>query len=144
MLQTENITEVAPGVFSTVLFGPKASILVELLDPALPFVLVWDHQVGSFRWEEFSLPLVEPATSESVISRRAAFDFIVSTAEFLALLPKLRPAIRAVQLARRPPDFLDMSNIKGREMHRLLGEIGWHVLLDTPANDLGESTSRSS
>ncbi len=63
------------------------------------------------------------------------------TTRFLSLLPSLGPAIRAVQLKTLPPDYLDLARIQGKERYRLLAEIGWHVLLETPANDYGQLMS---
>jgi hypothetical protein len=60
------------------------------------------------------------------------------TPRFRELLPKFRNRIRAVQLRQAPPDYLDLNRIRGPELFRLLGECGWHVLLDTPANDFGQ------
>ena len=76
-----------------------------------------------------------------MVSRMANFDFIVPTGRFLEILPKIRPAIRAVQLGKMPPDYLDMRTIKGKQLYRILGECDWHVLIDTPANDYGQVMS---
>ena len=59
------------------------------------------------------------------------------TQPFRALLPTMPPAIRRVQLRQVPPGYFDLTRIHGRELFRLLGEYGWHVLLDTPAIDFG-------
>ena len=37
--------------------------------------------------------------------------------------------------------WLPTSRIRGPERYRLLGECGWHVLMDTPANDFGQVCS---
>lgn len=137
-ITTNTIKEVSAGVYRTVLWCPESAILAELLDPEMPFVLCWDHDVGDYTWREFSLPLVERLHCEEVLSRVAQFDFILSTDKFLALLPSMKRRIKAVQLGRIPPDYLDMRRIKGgKELYRLLGECGWHVLLETSAIDYG-------
>jgi hypothetical protein len=140
-LETNTIKEIAPGVYWVLLWCPESTILGELLDPQTPYVLCWSHEVGNYTWQEFRLPLVEPTEIIGLVSRMANFDFIVPTGRFLEILPKMRPAIRAVQLGKMPPDYLDMRTIKGKQLYRILGECDWHVLIDTPANDYGQVMS---
>jgi hypothetical protein len=140
-LETRKIKEVFPGVYWVLLWCPEAALLAQLLDPALPYVLSWGHVTGRYRWAPFTLPLTESAKPVEVLSRSIEFDYILPTARFLSLLPSLGPAIRAVQLKSLPPDYLDLARIKGKELYRLLAETGWHVLLDTPANDYGQLMS---
>ena len=140
-LETNKIKEIAPGVYWVLLWCPESNILRELLDPNTPFVLCWDHTLGNHTWQEFHLPLVEASNPIQLVSRLANIDFILPTDRFLGLLPMLGPAIRAVQLKSMPPNYLDMKTIKGKPLYRILGECGWHVLLDTPANDYGQVMS---
>jgi len=140
-LETNKIKEIAPGVYWVLLWCPQSNILRELLHPQSPYVLCWDHQVGNYIWHEFRLPIVHATQPISVISRIARFDFILPTQRFLEILPKIGPAIKAVQLGSMPPDYLDMRKIKGKTLYRILGELQWHVLIDTPANDYGELMS---
>ena len=69
------------------------------------------------------------------------FDFIVPTERFLEILPGLQPAIKAVQLGKLPPDYLDMGKLHGQPLYDILADCGWHVLVDTPANDYGQLLS---
>jgi hypothetical protein len=140
-VETNIIKEIAPGVYWTLLWRPESSILCELLDPQTPYVLCWDHLVGNYSWQEFRLPIVEATEAMDVASRIANIDFIISTERFLKILPKMGPAIKAVQLGSMPPDYLDMRQITGKQLYRILGECGWHVLVDTPANDYGQVMS---
>ena len=139
-LETNQIKEVAPGVFWVLLWCPESSILRELLAPA-GYVLCWDYDVGDFTWREARLPVLDLDEPISVRSRAVNFDFILPTEDFVGILPRMRPAVRAIQLGRLPPDHLDMRRIEGKELYRILGECGWHVLLDTPANDYGQVMS---
>lgn len=141
MLETGKIKEVAPGVYWVLLWCPESGILRHLLDIQKPFVLCWDHEIVSPTWSEFSLPVLDPREPVKVLSRTAHFDFIVPTRTFLEILPRMRPAIKAVQLSNVPPDYLDMKSIQGKQLYRILSECGWHVLLDTPANDYGQIMS---
>jgi len=140
---TNEVKEIQAGVFWALLDCPKANILEELLDPKAPFVLCWSHGVGSFRWEDFVLPILNPASPEKVRARRLEFSFVVPTEQFLKYLPRLGPGIRAVQLKSPPQDHLDLPKIRGPQLWRLFGECGWHVFLDTPGNDFGEIASPS-
>lgn len=134
---TNKISEIAPRIYSVTLWCPESSLLQQLLDPVAPYVLCWDHTVGTFEWREFSLPVFDPLDPISGYSRVAGFDFVLSTKRFLDILPRLEPAIKAVQMRILPPAYLDMRRIRGKELFRILGECGWHLLLDTPANDFG-------
>lgn len=87
------------------------------------------------------MPVLDPTEPISITSRLATFDFILPTDKFLEILPQMRPAIKAVQLNSLPPDYLDMRRIQDKQLYRLLGECGWHVLIDTPANDYGQGMS---
>jgi hypothetical protein len=140
-LDTNRITEVVPGVYCVLLWCPESYILQRLLEPEMPLVLCWDHQVGDYTWREFSLPILEPCEAKAVLSRVASFDFILPTERFLEILPRMRPAIKAVQLATMPPGYLDMGRIRGKELYNILADCGWHLLLDTPANDYGQILS---
>ena len=140
-LETNKIKELSPGVYWVLLWCPESRILCDLLDSQKPFVLCWDHDVGNYTWREFYLPLIEPTEPVNVFSRVTHFDFILPTPRFLEILPRMPAAIKAVQLGRMPQDYLDMSRIRGKELYRLLAECGWHVLLDTPANDFGQMMS---
>ena len=141
MQEVNVVKEIAPGIYGAMLWCPEANLLADLLDEDFSFVLCWDHLVGNYEWEEFSLPLVDPTQAHRVISRLATFDFVLPTADFLGVLPNMKPAIKAVQLARTPPDYLDMRRVRAKELYRVLNECGWHVLLDTPANDYGQVLS---
>lgn len=141
MLETGKIKEVAPGVYWVLFWCPESYILNELLDPQTPFVLCWDHDVGNYTWRDFYLPVLDPREPIDVLSRTANFDFILPTQKFLEILPQMKPAIKAVQLSSVPPDYLDMKRIQGKQLYRILSECGWHVLLDTPANDYGQMMS---
>lgn len=135
--ETNKIKEVAPNVYWVLLWCPESNILHDLLHPEKPYVLCWDYEIGNFSWQEFNLPITTPLKPLKVISRIVNFDFILSTEKFLAILPQLPPAIKAIQLDRLPPNYLDLRKIKGKQLYRVLGECGWHVLIDTPANDFG-------
>jgi hypothetical protein len=140
-LETNQIKEVAAGVYWVRFWCPESYILRELLDPKIPFVLCWDHNIGNYTWREFHLPVLNPCEPIDVISRIVSFDFVLPTQRFLEILPYMNPAIKAVQLNQVPPDYLDMRNIKGEQLYRILSQCGWHVLLDTPANDYGQMMS---
>jgi len=47
-IETNRIQEVAQGVYSVLLWCPQSGILSEILDPQMPYVLCWDHEVGDF------------------------------------------------------------------------------------------------
>jgi hypothetical protein len=140
-LEVNRIEEIAPGVFWVLLWCPESYILSEILDARMQFVLCWDHQIGGYPWQEFALPVLNPNEPMGVFSRCARFDFILPTGKFLEILPHMEPGIKAVQLGVMPPDYLDMRRIKGKPLYRILGECGWHVLIDTPANDYGRMMS---
>ena len=126
------------------LWCAETSLLRELLDPSVPYVLEWGHRVGHYKWEPFRVPLLEPTETEEVLSRGFQCDYVLPTARFLELLPRMRPGIGAVQLRGLPPDFLDLDRIRGRERFRVLEAIGgWHVLLDAPGNDFAQVCSPS-
>jgi hypothetical protein len=132
------VKEVHPGVFGATMWCPMSRLLSDLLDPDYPHVLVCNHYIGRGGWEPFHLPIVTPIEPEAVLSRPAPFDFMMPTRRVLELLPKMPNAIRAVQLRQIPPNYFDLSRIRGTERFRLLKEYGWHVLLDTPAHDFGD------
>lgn len=140
-IEINTIEEIAHGVYSLILWAPESGLLNELLDKNKPYVLCWDYQIGNYIWEDFALPLIDLCEPINVLSRMARFDFILPTERFLEILPRLKPAIKAVQLDTMPPAYLDMNRIKGKERYRLLNECGWYVLLDTPANDYGQVLS---
>jgi len=140
---TDEIKEIYPGVFWSLLDHPTSVLLGRLLDPATPYVLCWSHHVGNFSWQQFALPIVEPSVPERVLARVASFAFCCSTEQFMRLLPNLPLSIRAVQLRSLPPNHLDLDRIQGKERWRLLAECGWHVMLETPGNDFGEVASTS-
>jgi hypothetical protein len=140
-LEKNKIKEVAPGVYWVLLECPESSLLRDILDPLFGYVLCWDYDVGDFTWREARLPLIDLTEPIDVISRAVRFDFVLPIGAFLEILPRMRPAIKAVQLGSLPPDYLDMSRVKGQQLYRILGECGWHVLLDTPANDYGQLMS---
>ena len=140
-LETNRIEQIAPGVYWLLLWCPESGLLRELLDPKKPYVLCWNFNIGNYAWADFALPLLNPREPIKVLSRMANFDFIMPTEQFLEILPRLKPAIKAVQLDKMPPDYLDMNRIKGKQLYRILDECGWHVLLDTPANDYGRILS---
>lgn len=141
MQEVSRIKEVSPGVYWVKVWCPESYILSEILDPQTQFVLCWDYEVGDYTWREFFLPVIHPYEPIDVLSRIANFDFILPTERFLEIHRHMRPAIKAVQLASMPPDYLDMKRIQGKQLYRILGECGWHVLLDTPANDYGQIMS---
>ena len=135
------VKELHPGVFSAIMWLPTSRLLADLLHPDYPHVLVCNHYIGRGGWEPFQLPIVNPTDPEMVLSRPAPFDFVIPTQRLLELLPRMPSALRAVQLCQVPPDYFDLGRIRGPERYRLLGKCGWHVLLDTPANDFGQVCS---
>ena len=139
--ETNRIKEIAPGVYWVLLWCPESHMLLDLLDPQVPFVLCWHHEVGNYTWREFALPIVDPQKPMDVLARIVSVDFVLPTQSFFEILPLLGRAIKVVQLAKSPPDYLDMRSIQGKPLYRILGACGWHVLLDTTANDYGQLIS---
>ena len=137
------IREIHPGVFWSLLDHPTSALFGQLIDPSVPYILCWSHHVGDFSWQEFALPIVDPVVPERVLARVANFAFCCPTEQFMRLLPDLRTSVRAVQLRTLPPHHLDLDRIHGEERWRLLAECGWHALLETPGNDYGEVASTS-
>ena len=136
------LKEVSPGVYWTLLDFPATDMLLPaLLDSSFPYVMCWHHQVGHHRWESFQLPVGEPETPEPVLARVIDVDFVVETRRFEQLLPAWGPRVRAVQLARVPPDHLDLRVLQGNALWNLLGEVGWHVWADIPGNDYAQIAS---
>src|SRR5215471_6208527 len=140
-IEINRISEASPGVYYVVLWCPESHILSKLLDPDMAFVLCWDHEAGDYSWRDFDLPILGASGSTKALSRIVKFDFIIPTERFLQILPQMRPTIKAVQVGRVPPDYLDMRQIHGKPLYKILADCGWHVLLDTPANDYGRILS---
>ena len=135
------VREIAPGVHWARLDFPSIEIVRELIDEQVPHVLCWGGHLGCYRWEPFLLPVAEPLSPEPVLARAVEVDFIVDTSCFLSLLPEFRSSISIVQLRRVPPDHLDMRRIQGKELWRLLSEVGWHVWCNVPGNDHAQVAS---
>ena len=135
------IKELVPGVHWALLDFPSTGIVPALLDVETPHVLCWGGHVGSWRWEKFLVPVSAPLQPEPVLARAVEVDFVVETARFVELLPALGPGVSAVQLNELPPDHLDLRKVRGNELWRLLGEIGWHVWFEIPGNDFGQVAS---
>ena len=139
--QPHVIQEVAPGVYWALLDFPGVEIVSSLVDPEVPHVLCWEVCLGRWQWERFLLPVGDPLSPEPVLARAVDVDFVVDTSRFLELVPKLGPGISAVQLHATPQDHLDLRKIKGPELWRLLGAVGWHVWFRVPGNDYAEVAS---
>jgi hypothetical protein len=139
-MTVNEVKELAPGVFWALMWCPTAALFARLLRPD-GYVLIWEHRVGNYSWQEYLLPVVAPTEPVAVLGRSVEMDVLVPTSRFAELLPRLRPAIKAVQLGNLPPDYLDMRRIKGAQLYRLLQDCNWHLLIDTPANDYGQIMS---
>ena len=140
-VEIHRIKEIFPNVFWVLLDCPKSDILLDLLNPDVPYVLCWDHSTGDYSWQQYRLPLTTPDSEHEIYSRILKFDFLISTQEFISLLPEMSAGIKMVQIRQMPPDYLDLSVIQGRERYRLLSECGWELELRTPGNDSGELLS---
>lgn len=135
--RVHTITEVAPGVFGTLLAPCSCQVLSHLLLP-VPSSYVWlvaYHPFGVVEWVTLPLPLGRDGSAQPVTARLPRYDLQFPLPEFLSLLPRLRaPAgMLALQMERRVPDTLMMEPLADDPRRRaVLRENGFMLSFDLP------------
>ena len=109
------VTNVAPGVFGTVLAPCSCRVLPHLLIPvptSVPWLVAY-HPHGVVEWLDLPLPLAPNAAPRTVRARLPRYDLQFELAEFLEVLPELhaRAGMLALQMLRPVPDTLMMDKV---------------------------------
>ena len=133
----QEITEVAPEVFGTLLAACSCQVLSHLLLPA-PTSFVWlvaYHPHGVVEWVTLPLPLRLNATATPLTARLPRYDLQFSLSAFLSVLPQLhaRAGMLALQMERPVPDTLTMEHLADNSRRRsILRENGLLLSFDLP------------
>lgn len=131
------VTEVAPGVFGTLLAPCSTRVLPYLLVPA-PTSFVWlvaYHPHHVVEWLDLPLPLAPDSAPRTLRARLPRYDLQFEFAEFLDVLPELHaPAgMLALQMRRPVPDTLTIEPLgDGPQRWNILKQNGWLLSFDLP------------
>jgi hypothetical protein len=137
------ISEIHPGVFYSVLDFPVIDILDDLLDDSYGYVLILSHGYGDYTWRPHKMSLM--ANQEdgwNIWTRMVTLDFVITLHDF----KKLRKSLAAghfIQIKGVPPDFFDSKKIQGAGFYSMLEKIGWNFELIIPSNDYAQIMSPS-
>ncbi|MDR6563026.1 MULTISPECIES: hypothetical protein [unclassified Arcicella] len=136
------IKEIYPGQFQIILDFATSSFIKYALDLNYKYVWVSNHYLkGSLIWEEYSLPLFNNQNNIKVLARNINFDYILTTKDFIELLPKIEKdnGIHLIQMNKTPKEYLTIDRIKGKTRYQLLTkECDYLFELDIPsARDYG-------
>ena len=136
-LRTHEISEVTPGVFSTLLVPCSVAVLSHLLMPEVPHVWVVEHAPDPrLLWGELPVPLAPGMPPAPQRVRGLVYDQQLPTTAFLAeVLPALpgSAGVLLLQLDRPVPESLRYRDVIARpEWPAILQQNGWRLTFDLP------------
>lgn len=113
MIRFYKIKEFAPEMYSVFIESCTSLILKYILDPAVPFVRLYEHHPFPISWQKVDVPLSASGKYYQLEVRHLTFDLRMPTAEFLDLLPEFAGhGIDLVQSFKPLPDTLRLDHLR--------------------------------
>ena len=136
-MRTHEISEVAPGVFSTILVPCSVAVLPFVLEPEPSHVWVVEHAPDPrLLWSRLPVPLTPTSRADPLRVRGLVYDFQMATDELLERVVPTLPGgegILLLQLDRPVPDTLRYREVASRpEWSAILRQNGWRLTFDLP------------
>ncbi len=122
------------GMFSFMLRSCTSRILIDILDPTIPFVWIRRHTPKrAITWWQTRAPLCENGSPHDIEVRSMEFDLLLPTVRFVELLPEFEDhGIVLFQMSRRVPDTLTLDRITENMIEQVLIENGLHLRFYLP------------
>lgn len=117
------VKEIHDGHFAVRLDFPSSAILTHLLNDQWSYVWGLKHVEVRSKWEAYEGELFgTPMKKSSSQVRNLAFEFLVSTTEFIEVVNSINRSVHIVQVNKIPPSYINFDRLKGRGKYELLNK----------------------
>lgn len=122
-IEVNRIKEIYPGHYFVLLDFPTKEILYDIIDLSYKYIWGVNHVESGVEWKEYSYELFGKSMSkDKVITRNMQFEYVVSTADFIKLIPDISQSVNIIQTNIIPPSYLNLEKLKGKSRYHLLKE----------------------
>jgi hypothetical protein len=114
------IKEIYPETFQIILDFASNKFIDQIIRDSHKFIWVHNYELkNNSMWTNFQLPISDNL-QKTVLARQLKYDFIIETDEYEKVKNEMPNGVTLLQVNRRPPDFLDLRQIKGKTRYDLL------------------------
>lgn len=114
------IQEIYPGTYQIILDFASNKFIDHIIRDTHNFVWVHQYELTSHStWRKFQLPISDNL-QKTVLARQIKYDFIISTNEYDSIKGEMPNGVTLLQINKQPPEFLDLTKIKGKTRYELL------------------------
>jgi len=134
MVNYNKINQLYDGHYQVILDFTSKLDIINIIDSSYKYVWGINHIENSVDWAKYNHTLFEQKISEHDIkARNIQMEFLISTDEFVKLIPYINQTITIIQTNKKPPYFLNINRLKGKGKYDLLKkEIDYLFELDVP------------
>ena len=137
--------ELYPGTWKMHIYHSDHRLLLQALNPGVPFVWLHNFSFGGLEWGMHSFPIFDGQSEVALFTREFELDLIIPTERFIDVLPELGDKhLHVIQLYEKPPYFLKLDKVSGMPKYELLKRSGYYFeYRDGKGKDLGEIVSNN-
>lgn len=128
------ITILYEGHYQLILDFQSKLDIIKILDTSYTYVWGINHIENSVNWANYNHTLYECDIDIcGTQARNIQMEFLISTQEFIKLIPFIKQTINIIQTNKLPPYYLNLNRLKGKGKYELLKkEIDYLFELDVP------------
>ena len=120
-IEVNKIKEIYPGHYFVLLDFPAKEDLYEIVDLSYKYIWGFNHIENGTEWKKYPYNLFGKSISEMKIeARNMQFEYIISTNDFVKLVPNINQTISIIQTNIVPPYYMDINRLKGKGKYDLL------------------------
>jgi len=134
MVNCNEITKLYEGHYQLILDFHSKLDIIKILDTSCKYVWGINHIENSVNWATYNHTLYECEIDNSeILVRNIQMEYIISTEEFINVIPLIKQKINIVQTNIVPPYYLNLNRLNGKGKYDLLKkEINYLFELDVP------------
>lgn len=136
MIETNKIKEIHQGHFQVILDFPLKEDILKIIDHSYAYIWGVNHIENALEWEMYHHSIFENPIGESkVMVRNITMEYLISTRNFIDIVPKINRSILIIQTNIEPPPYLDLNRLKGKGRYDLLkSKVDYLFELDMPSS----------
>jgi hypothetical protein len=121
MVQCNKIIEIFEGHYQVILDSPSKLDVLKIIDKSYDFVWGVSHIENAIEWAKYDHSLYgNNCSALNVFSRNISMEYLISTKDFVKLVPYINQTIKIIQTNIQPPYYLNLQNLSGKSKYDLL------------------------
>ncbi len=132
---TNQIKEIYKGHFQVILDFPTTNDLLKIVDPSYNYIWGVNHVENRTEWANYKGELFgQVISTNNLQTRNTIMEFLISTKDFIPIIPSIHQTVYIVQSNLIPPYYLNLNKLQGKTKYELLTKIDYLFELDMPGS----------